>query len=400
MRQNGSNSACIIVENETVPFDRRVWQEARALHAAGYKVSVICPKKHGYNSSFEVQEGIEIYRHRIWIASGYWSYFLEYASALVAEFYLAFKIYVRHRFSVLQGCNSPDTIFLIALVFKPLGVRFLFDHHDLSPELYESKFSKRGLIYKILRLLETGTFRTTDMVVATNESYKEIAINRGGIAPERVVVVKTCARLSEAKEIEKKVELKRGKQLLVLYVGIMEIQDGVHLLIEAIGHLIRQNPNLDVHFVLVGNGPELPKLKKLTLEWGVEKIVEFTGLLPHDQVRSYLSTADVCVAPDPLNPLNDKSTMIKILEYMGYGKPIVLFDLKEGRRTVGEGALYARPNDPIDLAAQMTTLLESESLRRQLGECGRRRTEDGLNWESQSAKFLEAYRTLLAAHSL
>ncbi len=397
--RKASPAICIIVENETVPFDRRVWLEARALRAVGYIVSVICPKKHGYNSSMEILEGIEIYRHRIWIASGHWGYFLEYASALLGEFYLACKIYVRHRFSVLQGCNSPDTIFLIALACRPLGVRFLFDHHDLSPELYESKFSRRGLIYKLLCFLERATFQTADMSIATNESYREIAINRGGMMPERVVVVQTCTRLTDSPDIKENIELKRGKRLLVLYVGIMEIQDGVRLFIEAIHHLVSRQRHNDTHFVLVGSGPEIPKLKKLAAELGVDQYLEFTGLLPYDQVKPYLSTADVCVAPDPMNPLNDKSTMIKILEYMGYGKPVVLFDLKEGRRTAGDGALYARPNDPIDFAAKIESLLDSESLRRQLGACGRKRTEEGLNWEAQSFKFIEAYKKLLAARS-
>jgi len=391
---------CIIVENQPVPFDRRVWQEARALLAAGYRVSIISPKAPGCEASEETLEGIEIYRHWVWGARGRVGYVFEYGFALMAEFYLAWKAYARSRFSVLQGCNPPDTIFLIAMAFKPLGVRFVFDHHDLSPELYEAKFEKRGLMYKIVRLAERLTFRAADLSIATNGSYKNIAIERGNMKPEDVFIVQTCADLSEVSRGQEKPELKRGKRHTVLYVGVMERQDGVRLLIESIAYLVKQRGREGTQFVLVGSGTELPALKKLATELGVDDFVEFTGLLPHKQVGYYIATADVCVAPDPLNPLNNKSTMIKILEYMAYGRPIVLYELEEGRRTAGDSALYARPNDPIDFANQIEKLLESEQLRAKLGECGRKRTEEGLNWNVQSAKLVAAYASLLDADDL
>jgi len=312
------------------------------------------------------------------------------------QFYLAWKVYARNRFRILLACNPPDTIFLIALAFKPMGVRFVFDHHDLCPELYEAKFKRRGLIYEILSLLERLTFRTADMSIATNESYRDIAIARGKMKPERVVVVQTCAALSEVNGTQKIFELKRGKPYMVLYVGMMESQDGVGLLIESIEYMVKQIRREDTRFVLIGSGSELPKLKTLAARLGVGNFVEFTGLLPYKQVCSYLSVADVCVSSDPLNSLNDKSTMIKTLEYMAFSKPIVMFDLKEGRRTVGDGALYARPDDPTDFANQIEKLLDSESLRRKLGEFGRKRTEEGLNWEAQSAKLVRAFETLIA----
>lgn len=200
MARLNASSICIIIENETVPCDRRVWIEARALHAVGYEVSVICPKKHGYYSSFEISEGIHVYRYPVWIAKSHWQHTFEYFFALLAKLFLAFKVYLRRPVQVLQGCNPPDTIFLVALPFKLLGVRFIFDHHDLSPELYELKFAKRGLLYRLQLLLERATFRTADLSIATNESYRKIAISRGGVSPDNVVVVQTrsphrCLRL-------------------------------------------------------------------------------------------------------------------------------------------------------------------------------------------------------------
>ena len=400
MKRDSRPGVCIIVENQPVPFDRRVWQEARALLAAGYRVSIISPKAPGCEASEETRDGIEIYRHWVWGGRRRVGYIFEYGFALVAEFCLAWKVYARSRFSILQGCNPPDTIFLIALAFKPLGVRFVFDHHDLSPELYEAKFEKRGLIYKIVRLAERLTFRVADLSIATNGSYKKIAIERGKMKPEQVLVVQTCEDQSEVNRVRQRPELKRGKRNMVLYVGIMERQDGVRLLIESIEYLVKQKGRKDTQFVLVGSGTELPGLKKLATESGVDDFVEFTGLLPHEQVGAYMATADVCVAPDPLNPLNNKSTMIKILEYMAYGRPIVLYELEEGRRTAGEGALYARPNDATDFANQIEKLLDSGELRRSLGEFGRKRTEEELNWKVQSARLVGAYASLVAPSEL
>jgi glycosyltransferase involved in cell wall biosynthesis len=390
---------CIVVENMPVPLDRRVWQEARALHQAGYRVSIISPKNPPCQLSHETLEGIEVYRHRTWTGQGRLGYLLEYAYASVSELYLALKVYRRTRFRVLLACNPPDTIFLIALLFKLFGVRFVFDHHDLSPELYEVKYGRRGLIHGFMRLFERLTFQAADLSIATNESYRQIALTRGKMKPERVLVVQTCANLCEVNGTQPKSELKRGSRYLVVYVGCMEIQDGVRLLIESIEYLVKQRGRGDTRFVLIGPGSQVPQLKKMVRQLHVEDFVEFTGLLPHERVDSYLSTADVCVAPDPLNALNDKCTMIKNLEYMAFGKPVVLYDLKEGRSTLGNGALYARTNDPIDFANKIEALLESELLRKTLGEHGRKRVEEHLNWRVQSAKFVDAFARLLSDDS-
>ncbi len=400
MSRDSRPGVCFIVQNESVPFDRRVWQEARALLAAGYRVSIISPKAPDCKASAETLEGIEIYRHWTWGTHGRLGYIFEYAFALAAEFCLAWKVYTRGRFRIIHGCNPPDTIFLIALAFKPLGVRFVFDHHDLSPELYEAKFEKRGFIYNIVRLAERWTFRSASLSFATNESYREIAIERGKMKPERVLVVQTCADLAEVSSTQARPELKQGKRHMVLFVGVMERQDGVRLLIESIEYLVKERRREDTLFVLIGSGTELPSLKTLTTQLGVDDFVEFTGLLPHDQVGPYLATADVCVAPDPLNALNNKSTMIKTLEYMAYSRPVVLYELEEGRRTAGEGALYARPNDPKDFAIQIDKLLDSEQLRRKLGELNRKRTEEELNWKVQSSKLVAAYASVLAEDDL
>jgi glycosyltransferase involved in cell wall biosynthesis len=390
---------CIIVENQPVPFDRRVWQEARALRHAGYRVSIICPKGPRSESSRETLDGIEVYRHRTWARRGRLGYLLEYACAFAAELYLSVKIYSRARFQVLQACNPPDTIFLIAVLFKFLGVRFVFDHHDLSPELYDVKFFRRGLVYRALCLLERLNFRAADLSIATNESIRDIAIARGKVKPAQVVVVQTCADLREINGTPPEPDLKRGKRHLVVYVGVMEAQDGVQLLIESIEYLVTQRGRHDTQFTLIGFGSQVHILQALVRQSHLAAFVEFTGLLSRDEVGSYLTTADVCVAPDPLNALNDNCTMIKNLEYMAYGRPVVLYDLKEGRRTLGDAALYARPNDPIDFGEKIETLLTSQSLRKTLGERGRKRAEEELNWQVQSEKLVAAFDKLLGHDS-
>ncbi len=388
-------AVCLIVENLPVPFDRRVWQEARALTEAGYRVAVICPKGPGFESSREEREGVEIYRHRIWEASGPLGYLVEYSWALLAEFFLSLKIYARTRFRILHASNPPDTLFLIGLFFKLFGVRFIFDHHDLNPELYLAKFGQRGLFYRLVCLAERASFLAADVVIAANESYREIAVSRGGMRPERAFVVRSSPDLKNIRRGPARPELKEGKPYLVVYVGVMGPQDGLDLLLESITYLIEFRERRDTLFVLIGAGTELSRLKVLVAQKGLDSVVKFTERIPDEELAAYLSTADVCVAPDPANPMNDKSTMNKILEYMAYGRPIVLYDLTEGRRSAGEAALYARPNDTKDFAEQILKLLDSESLRHKLGECGRRQVEENLNWEIEKKALLEAYETAL-----
>jgi glycosyltransferase involved in cell wall biosynthesis len=392
-------AVCIVVENLPAPLDRRVWREACALRDAGYRVSIVCPKGTGPSSaSYENLNGIEIYRHRTWEASKVFGYLLEYTVALAAECYLTLKVFARTRFRILQACNPPDTIFLIGLLLRPFSVRFIFDHHDLSPELCETKFGRVGLmrlLYGITRLLEFCSFRAARVSIATNESFKEIAVTRGRKNAKDVFVVRNCPDLPNLTLGPLSPEVKRGKPFLVLYVGFMGPQDGLPLLIESIEHIVKHENRQDTHFLLVGGGTELPMLRALVARRGLGSFVSFTGQVPYEDVVTYLSNADIGVAPDPNTPMNDKSTMIKILEYMAYELPVVLFDLKEGRRIAGSAALYASSNDPIHFANQIITLLKSETLRRELGTCGRQRIEHGLNWEVEKATLLEAYGSAL-----
>jgi glycosyltransferase involved in cell wall biosynthesis len=392
---SSSIAVAIIIENLPVPLDRRMWQEARALADAGYHVSVICPTGRGCEQRRETKDGIEIYRHRLWEASGPFGYLWEYAWALVAELWLAIKVYRRTRFRILHAANPPDTIFLIGLFFRLFGVRFIFDHHDLNPELYEAKFGKRGLFYRLVCLAERMSLRTAAVAIATNESYREVAVSRGGKSPERVFVVRSCPDLRNIRLQAARAELKEGREFLVAYVGVMGPQDGLDLLLESIEHMVNRMKRGNVMFVLIGDGSERARLESLAAQRGLESQVKFTGRIPDSELAAYLSTADICVAPDPQNPMNDKSTMNKILEYMAYARPVVLYDLTEGRRSAGDAALYALPNDPADFARQILALLDSEELRHTLGARGRKRIEQSLNWEIEKRELLKAYETAL-----
>jgi glycosyltransferase involved in cell wall biosynthesis len=392
---NEGPAVCIIVENLPVPIDRRVWQEARTLRDAGYRVSIICPKGSGFQKSREILEGIEIYRHWLWEASGPVGYPLEYSWALAAQLLLSLRVYARTRFRVLQACNPPDTIFLIGLFFKLFGVRFIFDHHDLNPELYEAKFQRRGFGYRLVCWAERLTFKTADVSIATNESYREVALDRGGMRRDRTFVVRSCPDLSRIRIRPPQPELKEGRRHLVVYLGVMGHQDGLDLLLDSIAFTTRLRKCEDTLFVLIGAGPELPRLKVLASQKGLDGLVKFTGRLPDDDVAAYFSTAAFGVAPDRATPMNDKSTMNKILEYMAFGLPVVLYDLTEGRRSAGDAALYARIDDPEDFGQKIVTLLDSETLRAELGSRGRKRIEEKLNWDHEKQALLEAYATAL-----
>jgi glycosyltransferase involved in cell wall biosynthesis len=287
-------------------------------------------------------------------------------------------------------------MFLIAPFFKLLGMRFIFDHHDLNPELYEAKFGRRDFGYKLVCWAEHLTFRTADVSIATNESYREVARVRGNMRGERTFVVRSCPDLGRMQKRPAQAELKEGRRFLAVYLGVMGPQDGLELLLESIASIAHRSKRQDILFVLIGAGTELLRLKALAAEKGLKPLVRFTGRLSDEEVAAYFSTAEVGVAPDPATPMNDKSTMNKILEYMAFGLPVVLYDLTEGRRAAGGGALYARPNDPEDFARQILRIIDSESLRRELGACGRKRIEESLNWENEKRSLLEAYATALA----
>ena len=385
----------IIVENLPCPFDRRVWQEARTLRAAGYGVSIICPKGKGYEKSFEEIDGIAIYRHSMpFEGDGAFGYFAEYTWALLAEFALSVRVLFEQGFDAIHACNPPDTLFLIGGFYKIFGKKFLFDHHDINPELYEAKFQRKDFFYRLMLALERMTFKTADVSVATNESYRRIAIERGGKSPNDVFVVRSGPDLSRLKILPPNPDLRNGKRFLVGYVGVMGRQEGIDGLLQAVHHIVYELKRTDVHFGLVGGGTELMAMRALAKALNVDDYVTFTGRVPDAELLAMLNTADVCVNPDIANEMNDKSTMNKIMEYMALGKPIVQYDLVEGRVSAQDASLYAQRNEPRDLARKIIELLDDEPRRQAMGQIGLERVKTQLSWEHEAPRLLQAYDAL------
>ena len=385
----------IIVENLPCPFDRRVWQEARTLRAAGYGVSIICPKGKGYEKSFEEIDGIAIYRHSMpFEGDGAFGYLAEYTWALLAEFALSVKVLFEQGFDAIHACNPPDTLFLIGGFYKIFGKKFLFDHHDINPELYEAKFQRKDFFYRLMLALERLTFKTADVSVATNESYRRIAIERGGKAPGEVFVVRSGPDLSRLKILPPNPDLRNGKRFLVGYVGVMGRQEGIDGLLQAVHHIVYDMKRTDVHFGLVGGGTELAAMRALAKALNVDDYVTFAGRVPDAELLAMLNTADVCVNPDIANEMNDKSTMNKIMEYMALGKPIVQYDLVEGRVSAQDASLYAQRNEPRDLARKIIELLDDEPRRLAMGQIGLERVKTQLSWEHEAPRLLQAYDAL------
>ncbi len=388
----------IIVENLPVPFDRRVWQEANTLRDAGYCVSVVCPTGKGYDRRYELIDGIHVHRYRLPVeARGALGYVAEYSIALVKQLMLAVLVYFRRGFDVIHACNPPDNIFLVALPFRLLGVKFLFDHHDINPELYLAKFGRKDMLYRAMLLWERWTFRAANVSIATNESYRKIAIERGRMDPSRVFVVRSGPDLSRLRRQPPVPALKRGRACLVGYVGVMGHQEGIDLLLESVRYLVHDRKRDDFQFTLVGSGPELETLRRLAVDLAVDQYVTFTGRVPDAQLLEILNTADICVNPDRPNEMNDKSTMNKILEYMALGKPIVQFDLTEGRVSAGDASLYAKNDDPVDFAEKILELAADPQRRDRMGELGRKRVEEELSWDYEAPKLLQAYGAMFGA---
>lgn len=387
----------IIVENAPVPFDPRVWKEGIALRKADYEVTVLCPKGKGCDQGYEFREGVHIYRHPMpKEGNSPLGYVWEYGCALFWEFLYAWWIYLRRGFQVIQGCNPPDDIFLIALPFKLLGVKFLFDHHDVNPELYLAKYDRKDFFYKIQVWLEMLTFRVCDVVMSTNQSYKEIAISRGRLAPDDVFVVRNGPDLKTFKPVSPVSALKHGKRYLVGYVGVMSAQEGLDILLEVAEH-IRNLGRRDVHFTCVGSGPALPALRKMVQDKNLGEMVNFTGRISDADLLDVLSTADVCVNPDKPCRMNDISTMIKIMEYMALGKPIVQFDLREGRISAQEASLYGDTENQVpDFAGKILWLLDHPEERQRMGEFGRRRVETELAWDYSVGHLMAAYERVFS----
>lgn len=382
----------IIVENLPVPFDSRVWKEASSLCQNGYEVTVLSPRGKGYSQGHEVMDGVHIYRHPMpKEGNSPLGYVYEYACALIWEFFYVWWIYFRHGFHVIQGCNPPDDIFLVALPFRILGIKYIFDQHDANPELYLSKYGKTGFFYNLQVWLEKLSFRFSDVVMSTNKSYADLAVTRGGLAPEDVFIVRNGPDLKTFKPIAPNPALKYGKSYLIGYVGNMSVQEGLDILLDVALHL-KNIGRRDVHFTCVGGGPGLTGLRKLVEDKDLQDFVNFTGRIPDQQLLEILSTADVCVNPDKPCQMNNISTMIKIMEYMALGKPIVQFDLKEGRFSAGEASLYSDTNNQVaDFADKILWLLEHAEERKRMGEFGSRRVQEELAWEYSVKNLLSAY---------
>lgn len=381
----------IIVENLPVPFDTRVWQEATTLAGHGYVVSVICPKGKGYMAEYESMQGVHIFRHDLPAeGNGITGYLREYSAALKEELRLAKHIYREIGFDVIQGCNPPDNIYMVARHFRKYGVKYVFDHHDICPELFEAKFGhKNNPLYWSQLYFERQTYKHCTFAFVTNESYKQIAIQRGKMKPENVIVLRSGPRLDRLKIQKPKNELKKGFPYMVGYLGVIGKQEGIEYLLKAAKYIKERENN--VFWGIVGGGPHLQTLKQLAADMDLTDCVEFTGRVPDDVMLDYLNTADVCVNSDEYNSMNDKSTMNKVLEYMALGKPIVQFDLTEGRHSAQEASLYARRNDAADMAEKVIQLLHNPEKRKEMGTYGRNRIINELSWEHTSKALLDGY---------
>lgn len=390
----------ILVQNLPVPFDRRVWQEACALRDAGFDVHVICPNSAQHPSLTEELDGVHIYRYRPGLeARGLAGYLIEYAVALSSMTVLAWRLVARRRIAIIHACNPPDLLFLVALPLVLLrGARFVFDHHDVSPELLMAKgHAPNSWVVRLSKVFERLTFGSAVTSIATNESYREVAINRGGMAPEDVFVVRSGPKGFEP--VAPDPQLKRGRPYLVGYVGVMGVQEGLDLLLDAAQIITTRYGRDDVTFALAGAGPEAKRLQARSVAMGLSEQVRFLGRVSDEELVTLLCTADVCVNPDEVNAMNDISTMNKIVEYMALGRPIVQFDTREGRVSAGPSSLYPAPNDPAALAEAICRLLDDPDLRVEMGAQGRQRFTEELAWPRQVTSLIAAYdRALSRGH--
>lgn len=388
----------ILVENLPVPFDRRVWMESLALTEAGYKVSVIspCPPAEAETPD-RVQEGIHMYRYPMpKETKSKLAFFQEFWYCYWQTRRLVERIWKEDPFDVIHTCNPPDTFWHIARIYKPKGVKFVFDHHDLCPELYLSKYDKRDALYRALLWLERKQFETADAVISTNESYRQVAIKRGGKRPEQVTVVRSGPLLSRFQPVPPEPALKEGRKYLCVYLGVMGPQDGVDYALRAAHHVIQEGFR-DILFAFIGGGDAFDDLVALKNELQLQEFVRFTGRIPDDELKRYLCTADLGIAPDPKTPLNDLSTMNKIVEYMAMGLPVVSFDLMESRTSAGDAAVYIPDDDPHAMGEAIIQLLNDPERRRKMGEIGRARVTESLAWDHSKRHLVEFYDRLLGA---
>ena len=395
-RSRRARRICIVVQNLPVPFDRRVWLECQALRAAGYEVSVVCPKGKG-DPTYQELDGVHLFKYRAFPPITRQAMFLaEYAYSILATLAGLVRAWRREPFGVVQVCNPPDVLWTAVLPFKVLfGVRMVFDQHDLCPELYRSRFAApSALPYRALLLAERITYRLSAHIIATNESYRRVALERGGKHPADVTVVRTGPDPDRMRRGEHDATLSRGYDHLLVYLGVMGPQDGVDLALRAMHHIVHVRGRTDVALTLIGDGDAGAELRRLATELGLGGYAEFTGRAPDELVARLLSTADIGLSPDPKNPLNDVSTMNKTMEYMAFELPVVAFDLVETRVSAAEAAVYVEPNRVEQYADAVLELLGDEVRCKQLGAAGRRRVEDVLAWRNQIPPYVGVYDRL------
>lgn len=384
----------ILIEDGSFLLDNRVRREAATLTKTGYEVMVICPRYSGENRH-DLDGDVHVYRYDKW---KFGDHLGEYSSSLIKGFWLTWRVWMRHGFDCIQACNPPDLWFLVAAVFKLLfGVKFVFDHHDVCPELYLSRFNgnSKSPGYRVMLLLEQMTFRLSNGVISTNESYKKIAMKRGGIPEEYVRVVRNGPDLNKLRILPPDPEIKSRDRFLVGYIGNMNPQDGVHHLLLAAREIIHDFRRKGFYFVFIGKGDSFDDLMAKKSEWGLDDYVWFTGRISDDEVSRILSSCDVGVQPDPKNPLNDVSTMNKVMEYMAFGKPVVAYDLVETRYSCADCALYAEPNSIEDLARKIMVLADNEEMRLEMGNKGRKRVENVLAWKHSEHNLIDFYDLVL-----
>lgn len=394
-RISTQKSCVIVVENLPLPFDRRVWQEANALKEAGWAVSVICPKNDKFPESYVCINDIHIYRHPLPLeASGKIGFLLEYGSALFHELRLLIKIYRKHGFDVIQACNPPDLIFLVALPFKLFGKKFVFDHHDICPELFSVKFNKKGLLHKAMLFFEKMTYLSADMVITANDTFRNLCVSRTGKDANKVVSVYSVPDHKNMHRVEPRTDLKQGKRLLVGYIGIIGNQDGVDHLVRAIAHLKYNMGVNDIRAVIIGDGPDLHSIKALAVDLKVTEDIEFAGYLSGESLMATLSAVDIGVIPDPYNEYNDKISMNKVFEYSKLGIPIVSYPLQETMRLLGDAVEVVQTNDYKGLAEAINNLRD-DTRRTEMGQKALDRAAHSFSWDTEKEKYVGVFKSLL-----
>lgn len=389
-------SCVIVVENLPVPLDRRVWQQARALRDDGWDVAVVCPQSKQHPQKYEEDEGIAIYRHPLPLeARGPLGFLIEYGSALFWESFLLLKIAFSRGFDVIQICNPPDLLFLAAAPYKLLGKRIIFDHHDVCPELFEAKFGRRGLFHRLLLIAERLTFRIADLVVSANETYRGLALSRGGRSPSDVVAVYSVPERARVRRVKPNETLRRGARLVLGYVGIIGDQDGVDHFVRCIHHLVVEQGHADIRAVVVGDGPALASVQALADQIGIADRIAFAGYLRGDELLAAMSTFDIGIMPDPVNEYNDKISMNKVFEYSALGIPCVAYNLTETRRLLGDCGLYADDATPEGLANACLPLIKDQALREERGRAIKALSDRQFDWQRECNKYTAVYRRLI-----